>query len=476
MTQRRTFLKTVGLAAGTALAGYGASESNAVGDASAQESSGDAPLTSVEQAVPYQRNVEEVKGHLEASAHLLSESDGAGDAADGATAAFHAKHAGDYYKDIIPRLRDADSQLALQLRATLADVLEHCRSMDSGAYDDYVHDDVFSLLDRASAAVISEDLRGTTSFTGRVMNALARRLNEEYSVGVATDGETITNAGEYWDAWGFAVRIQTLYDGNESAFLNATSDAVSAIRGQVEDTVSNMAVRETTLQLRASAEGALGLPSASVEGREDALDYARNVEEVKGHLLAASELKQLGDSSGTAFHARHAPDYAMTVLPPLYASDPGLAGDVLTRMTSALERGHSLGADAFDDYATGETFDLLDDAMETAVSEEFRGTTPFTASIIVALAGRIEEEYSAAVPEGEAVDLYGEYWDARGFLRRVETHYAAIESDLDAETRDAAGTAVETLRTNVDTVSTADELSGTVSDLESALSSVAGGN
>lgn len=476
MTQRRTFLKTVGLAAGTAFVGYGASESNAVGDASAQESSGDAPLTGVERAVPYQRNVEEVKGHLEASAYLLSENDNAGDAADGATAAFHAKHAGDYYKAIMPRLRDADPQLAMELRATLADMLEHCRSMDAGAYDDYVHDDVFSLLDRASAAVVSGDLRGTTSFTGRVMNALARRLNEEYGRGVVTEGGALASAGEYWDAWGFAVRIQTLYDGNESAFIGATGDAVGAIRSQIEDEVSHSTIRETTLRIRASVEGALGFPSASVEGREDALSYARNVEEVKGHLLSASKLKQLGDSSGMAFHARHAPDYAMTVLPPLYASDAGLADDVLAHMTSAVERGHSLDADAYTDSLTGETFDLLDDAMASAVSDEFRGTTSFSAALILALAGRIEEEYSAAVPEGETVDLYGEYWDARGFLRRVETRYAAIESDLDAETRDAAGSALDTLRTNLDTVSTADELSSTVSNLEAALSPVAGGN
>ncbi|MFB6256642.1 MAG: hypothetical protein ABEH58_07975, partial [Haloplanus sp.] len=325
MSKRRTFLQTVGGLAGVGLIGLGSATETQLDDVG-----GDADtvaqmdrIGAMEPAVEYVRNVEEVRGHLASSATLLEQ----GRRED---AALHAGHPADYFGTILTPLRDADPGLATRARAVLKTPAQRIQSMSAGNYRQYLNDQVLPILDRVVETMVAGNLRESTAFDIRVMNALAGRIADEYSAAVPSAG-TVDKVGEYWDGRGFLVRIEGRYAGVESALDGAGSEALTRLRTSMEDVAAAGDVRLTTLQFRMRAAAAADLPSATVEGREDALTYVRNVEEVRGHLNASIALKQVGDEDA-ALHAGHPADYVLTVLPPVQASDPDLANRLFDRM------------------------------------------------------------------------------------------------------------------------------------------------
>ena len=89
--------------------------------------------------------------------------------------------------------------------------------------------------------------------------------------------------------------------------------------------------------------------------------------------------------------------------------------------------------------------------VSVAVPAEYTDSTSFDAAVFLALADRVVDEYDAAVTDEEAIELYGEYWDARGFLARMEARFEAMASDLDGETRSAVDGELGILRKELET-------------------------
>ncbi|WP_435184669.1 hypothetical protein [Halobellus sp. EA9] len=465
MPRRRTIVRAAGCLAGTALFGIGAAASTQRDNTEAVDATtAIAQLEAISPAVEYVRNVEEVRGHLASSANLLEQ----GRRKD---AALHAGHPSDYFGAILPPVRDTDPELATQLRAVLKTPANRVQSMAASAYRQYLNEEVLPMLSRAVETVVASDLRGSTSFSVRVMNALAGRIADEYSAAVPSAG-TIDLVGEYWDGRGFLVRIEDRYAQAESALDGAGSEALSRLRTEMEDVVAAEDVRGTTLRFRMETAAAADLPSAAVDGRDGALAYARSVEEIRGHLHSSVALAGFGDEDAT-LHAGHAPDYVMSVLPPVQASNPDLASRLFEQLLAADERVASLSASEYEQFVTGDVFPLLEQAVSVAVPDEYTGSTSFDAAVFLALADRVADEYDAAVTDEEVIELYGEYWDARGFLKRMEERFAGFESALDSETRSEVSEELEVLRRELETARPPSDVAGSVEALHRMLDEAA---
>ncbi len=130
---------------------------------------------------------------------------------------------------------------------------------------------------------------------------------------------------------------------------------------------------------------------------------------------------------------------------------------------------------AFEAFLTDELFPLLDEAVGMVVPGDTLGSTAFSARVTITLLGRIEDEYTAAVTDEEVIELYGEYWDARGFYQRVEARYEALADDLDAETRELVEPELELLgeelRTAVPPADVANSIAPLTDDLGRAVDS-----
>ncbi len=124
------------------------------------------------------------------------------------------------------------------------------------------------------------------------------------------------------------------------------------------------------------------------------------------------------------------------MLTPLRDEDPELASRLRGRLRAVQDRVGSDDADAFGTFLDSEVFPLLDDAVAAVVPDDVRDTTAFHAQVLNALAGRLTEEYSAAVTDDGEIELAGEYWDGRGFYHRVTERYEGFRSELDSETRE----------------------------------------
>ncbi len=452
MPARRTVLGAAGGLVGTALVGFGTARTT---DTDTDGGSAD----STDAAVEYVRNAEEVRGHLVSARTLLER----GRRED---AALHAGHGGDYVAAVLPPVRDEDPELATRLRARLNELPERVASDDAEAFDAFVTDEVSPLLDDAVELVVDEETRAETAFDVRVMNALAGRIAEEYDAAVADDG-TIREDGEYWDGRGFLVRIEERHD---DVAVDAGGDSLDRLRSEMEAVDPPSAVVATTRRFRVRTAAAL--PSATVEDREDALTYVRSVEEVRGHLRSSVALADVG-SRDAGLHAGHGSDYLLTLLPPVRRADPDLAGRLSDRLLAVDDRVDSAAAAEYERYVAEDVLPLLEEAVSVAVPAEYADSTAFDAAVFLALADRVVEEYDAAVTDEEVIELYGEYWDARGFLARMEARFDGMASALDDETRSAVEEELGILRQELETARPPWDVENSVAALHRMLDDVA---
>jgi len=419
-------LRLSGLAATATFGGVGltaAASEDGDGHGHSHGSSG-----AVSSHVAYVRNVEEVRGHLTSSIELKRrERDD--------DAELHAGHGSDYFAAVLPPVRDADPELATRLRGRLRAVQDHASSDDASAYESFIDDEVFPLLDDAVTTVVPAEDRSSTEFQIGVLNALAGRVAEEYSAAITADG-SIELMGEYWDARGFLSRIQSRHSATDSDLGSTAADALQRLRSEIEAVDPPATVIPTTVRYRVGTSAAADLESASVEGVEESVAYARAAAEVRGHAYASRMLSEYGDDDAASLHAGHGPDYAMTLLPAVQAEDPDLAATLQERLFALSSRVASVSADEYAQFVTEELFPPLAEAESLVLPDELVGTTSFEARVTIALLGRIEEEYSKAVTDEEVIELYGEYWDSRGFYRQVSQRYDAMEPELDEETRE----------------------------------------
>jgi len=415
-------LGLTGLAATAAVAGYGG-VTVATRDVEDHDHGGG----TTDSNVAYVRNVEEARGHLVSAATLL-------DRDRREDAALHAGHGSDYFAAVLPPVRDADPELATRLRGRLRAVPERVESDDSDAFRAFL-DEVFPLLDEAVTTVVPAEAREPPAFDARVLNALAGRVAEEYGAAVTPEGE-IELSGEYWDGRGFLVRMEERHATVEDDLGSTANEALSTLRSAMEAVEPPSAVRSATLRYRVSATAAADLPGASVEGVEDAVAYARAAEEARGHAYASRRLLSFGDGGAAALHAGHGADYVMALAPPVQAQDPERAADLQETLLALAERVETDTPEEYERFVAETFLPAVDGAVASVLSDDLAGSTSFDARVAIALLGRIEDEYRAAVTDDETIELYGEYWDARGFYHRVTERYAVMRDDLDGETRE----------------------------------------
>ncbi|ERH00660.1 MAG: hypothetical protein J07HN6_02286 [Halonotius sp. J07HN6] len=345
------------------------------------------------------------------------------------------------------------------------------KSDSASAYRQHINDEIRPLLDSAVETVIDNEFRGSTGFSVSVMNALAGRIAGEYSAAVPSAG-TIDLVGEYWDARGFLNRIENRHAASGSAIDGAGGETLSSLRSEIETVAAAGEISELTSQFKMETAAAADTESATIDNREEALAYVRNVEEVKGHLHSSAELAEAGAETAS-LHAGHSTDYTGTILPPLQRVDPELANRVHEHLFAPGERLESSSASSYETFVTDNVFPVLDEAIATAVPDEYTGSASFDAAVFLALADRLNGEYGKAVPEGETIELYGEYWDARGFLSRMEARYEEFESALDSDTRTEVSEELDILRNELENGDFAWDVAGSVEALHEFLEDIA---
>jgi hypothetical protein len=218
-----------------------------------------------------------------------------------------------------------------------------------------------------------------------------------------------------------------------------------------------------------------------IDSREEAVLFARNVDEVKGHLRASIRLAGNYQPEEVQFHADHAyTDYWNAssprgpLQPAIASANESLASELETKLASLDSKATSLSPTAYERYVREEVFPLLDRALDDAIPSEYRESEDFDADVTVAVLDRIEGEYAAGINESGAVasrEGYWEYWDARGFIVQASERY---EGELAPTFGPLAHTQVEEsfteLQANASRQASPSELTAITADLRSTLS------
>jgi len=415
--------------------------------------------------VDYVRNVEEVKGHLNASLTLsrMDDSDGA---------SLHANHPPDDYLGVIlPPVEDENPELAEEIESTLNEAPEAAEG-DADEYADYISNDVHPLLNDAVETVVPEEDRNSPVFAAKVNTALLNRIDDEYTAAVAENG-TVVLEGEYWDGRGFLNRIKDRHPEVAAEFDDGTgSDSGAALEEMTtryENTVAPSELKPTTLRLRVLYEAGVGTDEAVVDDGVEAVRFMRNAEEVKGHLESSVRLKGQEDPDGASLHAGHPTDYLGTLGPATYAADKEAYKALNEVAYGAGDAVSDSSPSEYESYVREEVFPAVDSAVDAAVPDEYR-TTETRAQVAAELTDRLVEEYSAAVTEEGTVELEGEYWDGRGFLVRItEIHEGELSGEMDEETNEELSGALGDLRSSYEEEVPPSELEPAAEDVRSVL-------
>ncbi|GGL55668.1 PGF-CTERM sorting domain-containing protein [Halocalculus aciditolerans] len=176
---------------------------------------------------------------------------------------------------------------------------------------------------------------------------------------------------------------------------------------------------------------------ASAEGD---VQFARTVEEMKGHLEMSLRAKRAGETETAAMHAHHpVEEYWDVVGPQIREANATLADRVHTELEAADDHARNDSTSEYAAYLNDTLFPLLDRATAGVVTADVENAT-FNAKVSAALLERATQEYAEGVNANGTVTNDEEYADARGFAIRAnalyETHVRATFSEHAAEELD----------------------------------------
>ncbi len=183
-----------------------------------------------------------------------------------------------------------------------------------------------------------------------------------------------------------------------------------------------------------SPEGKIPPPSPTQTTAESKdVDYMSALALMKGHLIVAKELLDLGKPDQAEPHIGHPVEE-------LYGDvENQLSERNVAEFKTTLNQLHDLVKSAPDapqvtaDYQA--SMEAIDGAIE-ALSETQRQSPQFVLKVINRLLETAQEEYEAAIIDGKVVELL-EYQDSRGFVIYAETLYQNISEQMSQKNPEA---------------------------------------
>jgi hypothetical protein len=204
-------------------------------------------------------------------------------------------------------------------------------------------------------------------------------------------------------------------ENNNNNNNNIPTTAVSLTDSNNGSSATSAAANTTTTTTTATA--------AAVTPNSTLIDFASNIEQIRGHLDQAVVNKESGNDTLTVAHSLHP-------IEEVYSSIEGL----LARQNSTLNQTLSLALQELSSGAANSTASqfknqtsavdmLLNDAVRAIMiiipSQEL-GNTAFNASVVARLLSIAGHEYQEAVANGIIREVV-EYQDAQAFIHRAQT-------------------------------------------------------
>lgn len=180
---------------------------------------------------------------------------------------------------------------------------------------------------------------------------------------------------------------------------------------------------------------ALGLGAAAkayAQVNEKNVDFATNVEFIRGHLEKAIANKEAGNNNLATAHAGHpvAEVYSLMTAE-IKEHDEVLDGKLDSELNNLFANITSMSVDQAKSRVADVNLDL-DAATEAVVSSSERNDPSFWGRVTIGLLDQSADEYSEGVSGGKVVQEV-EYQDASAFMHRAEVVFGKVKASMPAE-------------------------------------------
>jgi hypothetical protein len=181
-----------------------------------------------------------------------------------------------------------------------------------------------------------------------------------------------------------------------------------------------------------SSVGALEMEE---EGAENVVEFAAQVEFIRGHLAQAVANKNNNEIDLAIAHAGHpVAEHFGVIAPVIMKHDQSLYGELQTSLDQLPGLVQTLDSPDFKKEV--DRIDaLLDSAVKSLVPESMMDDTKFWIKVAMELLETAEHEYEEAVHEGMIEEMV-EYQDAQAFIARAEAIFNNVASKIDEHERE----------------------------------------
>lgn len=383
-------------------------------------------FSQTDEPVDFVANIEYIRGHLEKAVENK-------DAGNNTLAVAHAGHpVAEVYTLIKGDIQAADAALDAKLEGDLDALYAQIGWQNMTAADAKAKvAEINASLDSAMAEVVGkESINNSTTLWAQAAMRLLSTSVEEYKEGVA-NGTNIQMI-EYQDANAFMHRAQVIFDRIKAGGDQEDAKEIEEFFGDLNGLV---AAKAEPAQIAAQVDAMNNKFMAAfsidhgVEVDAEAVNFAANVEMIKGHMSQAIIDVKNNDYSLATAHATHpiAEHYAL-LKEAVNEHDPALGTNLESGLTSF--------AATVKNMTTGETrfqvakiTRLLNAATSDVVTPSTWSDFKFRAAVANALLSAMQEEYAEGVQGGKIIQMV-EYQDAQAFMARADVLFRTFQNQL----------------------------------------------
>ena len=173
------------------------------------------------------------------------------------------------------------------------------------------------------------------------------------------------------------------------------------------------------------------IPAFSQQNEEH-VEFAANLEYIRGHLAQAVANKQTGNTELALAHAGHPVHEVYALIEgELAEHNAELNEELEEALTGLANQINSMTVQQVQTEAA-RINTLLDEAETSVISQTERDDPAFNAMVAIVVLETAEHEYQEAVENGQIVEMV-EYQDSTAFINQTEAIFASIQAEMPAE-------------------------------------------
>lgn len=204
--------------------------------------------------------------------------------------------------------------------------------------------------------------------------------------------------------------------------------------------------------------------------------FGSNIEQVIGHLDAATLNKESGNDTLALAHAFHPVAEVYSLIEPTIASTNSTLNQTLSSTLDNLTAiVRNLTAEEFS-IDVEQAKELLNQTIETAIPMQLRDNATFNLMIVIDLLTTAEHEYKEAVSNNTIKEIV-EYQDAQAFISRAQTIFGQISDKIPqnmSETVQEINEMFSDLNSKIMNISSFESVQATIQQIMHEVSEIAG--